>query len=145
MRRGADSNSADQSGDLRSSRSSATPALAVARLGALIETAITVLDEETQALRTSNPEAIERFLDRKGQILVTLNRALGGEFQALPPKELSNALARLRAALEANCNALTIQIEAVRDVTQMIVCAIEQARSDGTYGAPRGNGGYGGC
>lgn len=117
----------------------ALPAVSVnaERLCALIDTAITVVDEETEALQAQKGAELARLSDRKGQALVGLSRWLQLRSPFEGQEFIRQRLEALRLSVERNQRVLQVQIEAVSHVAQMIMRAVEAERSDGTYCQPR--------
>lgn len=107
------------------------------RLCALIDTAITVVDEETEALQAQNGAELARLSDRKGQALVGLSRWLQLRSPFEGQELVRQRLEALRSSVERNQRVLQVQMEAVSHVAQMIMRAVEAERSDGTYCQPR--------
>lgn len=103
------------------------------RLASLVEQISVLLDEESAAIAHHGPRDLERFLERKGQALVVLNRMAQTATAAVGEPGLSLRLHALSGALERNRRQLKIHMEAVAEVSQIIVRALESARSDGTY------------
>ncbi len=95
-----------------------------------------VVAEETAALRRNASADLAAFNARKGQGLLDLGRALsliGG--RGLEPGT-RDRLRSLHAALEANRAMLSLHLQAVREIAQVVTEAIREAESDGTYAPP---------
>jgi flagellar biosynthesis/type III secretory pathway chaperone len=94
-----------------------------------------VVEEETAVLETGKKIDLDDFSARKSRSMlefVHLMRArihLGGEAQ------VTDEIQRLRQKLEKNRAVLEMHYEAVREVAAIIVRAIREAESDGTYSA----------
>ena len=94
-----------------------------------------VVEEETAVLETGKKIDLDDFSNRKSRSMlefVHLMRArihLGGEAQ------VTDEIQRLRQKLEKNRAVLEMHYEAVREVAAIIVRAIREAESDGTYSA----------
>ena len=94
-----------------------------------------VVEEETAVLETGKKIDLDDFSTRKSRSMlefVHLMRArihLGGEAQ------VTDEIQRLRQKLEKNRAVLEMHYEAVREVAAIIVRAIREAESDGTYSA----------
>jgi flagellar biosynthesis/type III secretory pathway chaperone len=94
-----------------------------------------VVEEETVVLETGKKIDLDDFSTRKSRSMlefVHLMRArihLGGEAQ------VTEEIQRLRQKLERNRAVLEMHYEAVREVAAIIVRAIREAESDGTYSA----------
>jgi hypothetical protein len=92
-----------------------------------------VVTEETAALLTGKKVDFQDFSMRKSQSMlefVRLMRAgahLGGEAQ------VAGEMRELRQKLERNRAVLEMHYEAVREVAEIIVRAMREAESDGTY------------
>ncbi|WKA27280.1 flagellar biosynthesis protein FlgN [Bradyrhizobium roseum] len=92
-----------------------------------------VVEEETVALETGTKIDFDDFSARKSRSMlefVRLMRArtyLGGE------AEVTEEVQRLRQKLERNRQILEMHYDAVREVATIIVRAIKEAESDGTY------------
>jgi flagellar biosynthesis/type III secretory pathway chaperone len=99
---------------------------AVARL-------VQVLDRETAALRSREPVDLDELCDRKNQALLELSR-IGRRFdrEDIDP-ELRPMLAELRQKLDENRTVLTLHLQAVQEVAEILTAAIRDAESDGTY------------
>lgn len=114
-------------------------------LTSLIDATIRLVDEETEAIRKHGPRDIERYGERKGQALVHLSRGLQSAPRPAGRRDALDRLDALRAALESNRRALRIHMDAVSEVSQLIVRSLEQASSDGTYTLLRGGARSAGC
>lgn len=114
-------------------------------LTSLIDATIRLVDEETEAIRRHGPREIERYAERKGQALVHLSRSLQPGSRHVSRRDALDRLDALRTALESNSRALQVHMDAVSEVSQLIVRSLEQASSDGTYAHPRGAGRPAGC
>lgn len=92
-----------------------------------------IVEEETVALATGQKIDFDDFSGRKSRSMlefVRLMRArmhLGGEI------EITEEIQRLREKLERNRSLLEMHYDAVREVAAIIVRAIKDAESDGTY------------
>jgi hypothetical protein len=92
-----------------------------------------VVTEETAALKSGRKVDFQDFSMRKSQSMlefVRLMRAgahLGGEAQ------VAEEMRGLRQKLESNRAVLEMHYEAVREVAEIIVRAMREAESDGTY------------
>lgn len=107
------------------------------RLCALIDSAVRIVDDETEAIRRGGAKDLDKFIERKGQALVSLDRQLKAAAQLRHEGALAGRLRTLREALQRNSRYLQINIDAVSEVSRMIVRSIEASRSDGTYAQPR--------
>lgn len=92
-----------------------------------------IVEEETVALTTGKKIDFDDFSARKSRSMlefVRLMRArmhLGGEI------EITAEIQRLREKLERNRSVLEMHYDAVREVAAIIVKAVRDAESDGTY------------
>lgn len=111
------------------------------RLCALIDSTVKALDDETEEIRRCGTRDLEKFIERKGQALVNLDRHLRQAGQISAGRALADQLKILRDAIERNRRHLAINIHAVSEVSRMIVRSIEAAQSDGTYAQPCGGNG----
>ncbi len=93
----------------------------------------TVIDEETEALKTRGPVDLETFSNRKSQGLMELNRSLKQLEAMQNQKVVATRLDSLRNKLAANQAALQLHLEAVREISGIIASAIRESESDGTY------------
>jgi flagellar biosynthesis/type III secretory pathway chaperone len=102
---------------------------------AVIQRLQNVVEEETTALETGQKIDFDDFSTRKSRSMlefVRLMRAwmhLGGEAQ------ITEEIQKLRQKLERNRAVLEMHFEAVSQVSAIIVKAIREAESDGTYSA----------
>ena len=106
-------------------------AIAVCRV--VLDRLCKLLEEESTALARRTVERHGPFTERKNQLLRELmvaqkNCTSPAAIVALKPQ--ANAV---REALKRNQQLLTFHIEAVREVSAIIVDSIRQAESDGTY------------
>ncbi len=107
------------------------------RLCALIDSAVRIIDDETEAIRRNGAKDLDKFIERKGQALVSLDRQMKAAGQLRHGGALAGRLKTLREALQRNSRYLQLNIDAVSEVSRMIVRSIEAAGSDGTYALPR--------
>ena len=104
---------------------------------ALIRRLISVLDDEVAALRGGNSLSPARSVDEKHFILrelIGLQKAGLLSHSLLEPHGLD---VKLREALQRNSLELRNHIEAVRDVSRIIIDSIKHLESDGTYSRER--------
>ena len=111
------------------------------RLLSLIDSALAAVEEETIAIRRSGAKEIESHAGRKGQFLVSLGRLLPSATSARNPALLER-LTRLRAALDTNKSVLRLQMDAVAEVSRIIVSCVHNANCDGTYAPARRDAGH---
>ncbi len=89
------------------------------------------LDEENEALANFNASSIAEFSRIKTQCLLELQRPAG-----MNPAQDTGLQVRLQALqqkLELNRWLLNLHLEAAKEVSSVIMTAIREAESDGTY------------
>jgi hypothetical protein len=106
-------------------------------LRGMIETAakrlVSVVDKETEALRTGAKIDLKGFNGLKSMGLIELNRAIQ-LLEGSPPDESTIRVLRLlNEKLEANRRVLKLHMEAVNEIAGIISDSIREADSDGTY------------
>jgi hypothetical protein len=90
-----------------------------------------VLDDENAALSAFDSRNSAEFIRVKTQCLLELQRAPSSEMP--PPPELSSRLQALRHKLELNRWLLSLHLDAAKEISAVIMSAIRDAESDGTY------------
>lgn len=93
-----------------------------------------LIDQETSALRAMRPIDLRDFSHRKGMALVDLSRAARSFHGGGSDSQLVEHLARVKQKLEANHELLGAHLGAAAEMTRMIIAAIKEQESDGTYG-----------
>lgn len=102
-----------------------------------IERVKSVIDEDTQFLKSGDLTDVAKYSERKNRSLIELNRALKMMPQDQSASErLEIYLKPLRVKLAENADLLSARLNAIREVSDLIAQAIKDAQSDGTYGAP---------
>lgn len=101
-------------------------------LRASLERLEILLNEERGELSEGRFTRIAEFNMRKGQLLLEVNRALRSP-QAAASKGLEIRLSALREKLAANRAVIGVHLEAAQEVVAIILRAIQDAESDGTY------------
>ena len=101
---------------------------AIRRLEAIIE-------EETIALRTGKKIDFDEFSTRKSRGMLEFVRLMRGQLHLGAEAEVTEQIQKLRGRLERNRAVLEMHYDAVREVAEIIVGAIREAESDGTYSA----------
>ena len=95
-----------------------------------------VLGEETRALMAGVSVDVGQFTRQKNQLLLELTCAR----RSCDDRELHAALspraASLKTLMAANEKALAVHLAAARQVSAIIVDALREAESDGTYAPP---------
>lgn len=107
------------------------------RLLGAIAAMTTLVAEESEAISRGGAKEVEKYYERKAQAFVGLNRQMHASRACLTDVAVGRAIAALHNALTANRRKLKCQMEAVSEVTQLVIRAIESEQSDGTYDAPR--------
>ena len=97
-----------------------------------------VITEETELLKENGVADLQDFNTRKSQALYDLSRAIHRlDGQSLDPSTLGT-LHSLRLTLASNQAALSVHLQAVREIAAVISDAIRDSESDGTYAPPFG-------
>jgi flagellar biosynthesis/type III secretory pathway chaperone len=109
------------------------PASARMALKSAVVRLIQVLDRETTALRRREPVDMDDLCDRKNQALLELSRIAQRFDSDTMDAELRPMLAQLREKLDENRSVLTLHLQAVQEVAEILAAAIRDADSDGTY------------
>ncbi len=109
----------------------------MAAIADLLDRLQAVLVEETAVLRGVPPAQLAVHTMRKNQLMLELLRARRTCSDADIRHRHADRLAQLRAALAENRGLLETHLAATREVSSMIVTAIREADSDGTYGRPQ--------
>jgi hypothetical protein len=112
-------------------RPSSTAAVALP----IVERLIATIDAENQDLARARRPQYEVYSLRKNQGLLELNRLMPMLDPASLGGPLRVALAYLQAKLEANRQALAVQLKACAAVSEILARAIQDGQSDGTYSA----------
>lgn len=90
------------------------------------------VEQETAALEARSSADLEDFNLRKSRSLLELTR-LTRTLPAQLDDRLRERLAKLREKLRRNQAVLALHLTAVREIADLLVTAIGQADSDGTY------------
>jgi len=99
---------------------------AIRRLEAIVE-------EETVALATGKKIDFDDFSARKSRSMLEFVRLMRARMHLGSEVEITEEIQRLREKLERNRSILEMHYDAVREVATIIVKAIREADSDGTY------------
>ncbi|MCA6123810.1 flagellar biosynthesis protein FlgN [Bradyrhizobium sp. WSM 1704] len=94
-----------------------------------------VIEEETQALRAGKKIDFDDFSARKSRSMLEFVRLMRTQLHPGGEAEIAEELQKLRGKLERNRAVLEMHYDAVREVAEIIVRAIREAESDGTYSA----------
>lgn len=99
----------------------------------VIERLKATIDEETSGLELRTPVDLDGFGRRKNRGLLELTRAMRVAQEIESDPRVVACLTGLRASLVRNQTALQFQLDAVREVSAIIVRSIQEVESDGTY------------
>jgi hypothetical protein len=92
-----------------------------------------VVEEETVALETGKKIDFDDFSARKSRSMLEFVRLMRARMHLGGEAEVTEEVQRLRQKLERNRKILEMHYDAVREVATIIVRAIREAESDGTY------------
>jgi hypothetical protein len=106
---------------------------AAAALSAALDRLESVIAAESEALVNRMPLDHADINRQKSQSLLEITR-LARALPPLPDAALRERLAMLRERLAANHRLLGLHVEAVREVSDLMVGILNDAESDGTYG-----------
>ena len=116
------------------------PSAAVVALVAALDRLEETIDAETSGLEAHRRVDLAELNSRKSRSLLELTR-LGRGLTASPDPALRERLARLQGKLKRNQTVLKLNLEAVREIGELLLGALGEAESDGTYGMPTRRGG----
>jgi hypothetical protein len=105
----------------------------VSGLLAAIRRLETIVEEETVALATGKKIDFDDFSARKSRSMLEFVRLMRARMHLGNDVEITGEIQRLREKLERNRSILEMHYDAVREVAAIIVKAIKDAESDGTY------------
>jgi len=108
-----------------------------AAVAGLLDRLQAVLAEETAELRGMSPARLAVYTMRKNQLMLELLRARRSCRDADIRHMHAGRLESLKAALDANRGLLETHLAATREISGLIVTAIREADSDGTYSRPQ--------
>jgi flagellar biosynthesis/type III secretory pathway chaperone len=94
-----------------------------------------IVEEETAALETGKRIDFDEFSTRKSRSMLEFVRLMRARNHLGADSEIREEIRRLRQKLERNRAILEMHYDAVREVATIIVRAIKEAESDGTYSA----------
>lgn len=100
---------------------------------AAIRRLASVVEEETVALTTGQKIDFDDFSARKSRSMLEFVRLMRVRMHLGGEVEITEEIQRLREKLERNRSVLEMHYDAVREVASIIVKAIKDAESDGTY------------
>lgn len=92
-----------------------------------------IVEEETAALATGKMIDFDDFSARKSRSMLEFVRLMRARMHLGAEVEITEEIQRLREKLERNRSLLEMHYDAVREVASIIVKAIKDAESDGTY------------
>lgn len=92
-----------------------------------------IVEEETAALATGKKVDFDDFSARKSRSMLEFVRLMRARMHLGAEVEVTEEIQRLREKLERNRSLLEMHYDAVREVASIIVKAIKDAESDGTY------------
>jgi hypothetical protein len=92
-----------------------------------------VVEEETVALQTGKKIDFGEFSTRKSHSMLEFIRLMRVQLPQGAESEVAREIQKLRDKLERNRAVLEMHYDAVREVAEIIVRAIREAESDGTY------------
>ena len=101
-----------------------------------------LIDEETAMLQAHRHGGIAECTRRKRQGLLELDRHMRALGRSVPSQSIIARLAAFRKKLEVNSAALKVELGAAQEVNAIIVRAMREAESDGTYSRAHGRGIY---
>lgn len=93
----------------------------------------TIVEEETVALTSGKKIDFDDFSARKSRSMLEFVRLMRARMHLGGEVEITEEIQRLREKLERNRSVLEMHYDAVREVAAIIVKAIKDAESDGTY------------
>lgn len=93
----------------------------------------TIVEEETVALTSGKKIDFDDFSARKSRSMLEFVRLMRARMHLGGEVEITEEIQRLREKLERNRSVLEMHYDAVREVAAVIVKAIKDAESDGTY------------
>jgi hypothetical protein len=94
-----------------------------------------IVEEETVALETGKRIDFDEFSARKSRSMLEFVRLMGKRMYLGGETQIADEIMKLRQKLERNRAILEMHYDAVREVATIIVRAIKEAESDGTYSA----------
>jgi hypothetical protein len=92
-----------------------------------------IVEEETTALATGQKVDFDDFSARKSRSMLEFVRLMRARMHLGGETEITEQIQRLREKLERNRSLLEMHYDAVREVAAIIVRAIKESESDGTY------------
>jgi hypothetical protein len=108
---------------------------------AAIQRLESVVEEETIALETGKKIDFDDFSTRKSRSMLEFVRLMRARIHLGGEAQVTEEIQKLRQKLERNRAVLERHYDAVREVAAVIVQAMRDAESDGTYSANAAQGG----
>jgi hypothetical protein len=102
---------------------------------AAIQRLESVVEEETVSLETGKKIDFDDFSSRKSRSMLEFVRLMRMQIHRGAEPQVTAEIQRLRRKLDRNRSVLEMHYEAVREVAEIIVRAVREAESDGTYSA----------
>jgi hypothetical protein len=102
---------------------------------AAIQRLESVVEEETVALEIGKKIDFDDFSSRKSRSMLEFVRLMRAQIHRGAEPQVTAEIQRLRQKLDRNRSVLEMHYEAVREVAEIIVRAVREAESDGTYSA----------
>ena len=100
---------------------------------AAIRRLASIVEEETVALTTGQKIDFDDFSARKSRSMLEFVRLMRARMHLGGEVEITEEIQLLREKLERNRSILEMHYDAVREVASIIVKAVKEAESDGTY------------
>lgn len=125
----------DVSGDVPFNATDAARSDEVRGLLAAIRRLESVVEEETVALATRKKIDFDDFSARKSRSMLEFVRLMRAQIHLGGEAQVTEEIQKLRQKLERNRAILEMHYGAVREVATIIIRAIKEAESDGTYSA----------
>jgi hypothetical protein len=119
--------------EAEAARLEATRAEEVSGLLSAIRRLENIVEEETVALATGQKVDFDDFSMRKSRSMLEFVRLMRARMHLGGETEITEEIRQLREKLERNRSLLEMHYDAVREVATIIVRAIKDAESDGTY------------
>ena len=119
--------------EAEAARLEATRSEEIGGLLAAIRRLANIVEEETAALATGQKVDFDDFSMRKSRSMLEFVRLMRARMHLGSETEITEEIQRLREKLERNRSLLEMHYDAVREVAAIIVKAIKDAESDGTY------------
>lgn len=112
-----------------------SPSAAVTAFVAALDRIERTIDEETTRLLKHQPLDLQDFNARKSRSLLELVR-LSRALPAIADEGVRQRLRRLQSRLHRNRDVLKLNLDAVREIGDLLLSALGEAESDGTYQVP---------